>query len=262
MQRVVKGENFETLANGEDIFFCPIHEAYEFFKNPPKNPFVLITHNGDGNITTDPKRFDAGTSNDIDINKIDLPDNLVRWFSQNVLVEHPKIESIPIGLENSIWFPQMEKERKILEKGKEKKEIKNILYINHNIRTNPKERLRPYELFKQAPWATCIYGGNGFGFDSYLESIGNHLFTLCPEGNGTDTHRTWEVLYAGGIPIEKRNKNNRFYVDLPICFVDSWEEITGSFLFRQWELIRSRDWNLEKLWFDYWEDRVRMATKL
>ena len=34
----------------------------------------------------------------------------------------------------------------------------------------------------------------------------------------------------GSIPIELRNLNNRFYIDLPICFVDDWKEVTESFL--------------------------------
>lgn len=257
--RVVKGDNFKSLHNGYDIFYCDIHEAYDFFKDPPKNKFVLVSHHSDGKVTLNPKRFDVGSSNDIDINKILFPDNMVRWFTQNVEVDHPKIESIPIGLEDECWFPHIHKERKILEKMNTPRVNKNLLYINHSIRTNPGERLRPYQLFQHAPWATCVFGGNGIGFHEYLDNIHSHVFTLCPEGNGTDTHRKWEVLYVGGIPIEKRNTNNKFYEDLPICFVDSWEEITNEWLLGQWELITQKEWNMDKLNFDFWENRVKLC---
>ena len=67
---IIQGEKFITLSNNEDIFYTDIHNVYSFFNNPPNNDFILITHNSDGCITNTPKRFDNGSSNDIDINKI------------------------------------------------------------------------------------------------------------------------------------------------------------------------------------------------
>ena len=32
----IKGENFITLVDNKKIFYCHIHEAMDFFKNPPK----------------------------------------------------------------------------------------------------------------------------------------------------------------------------------------------------------------------------------
>ena len=37
--------------------------------------------------------------------------------------------------------------------------------------------------------------------DEYLESLNNHRFVLCPWGNGLDSHRIWETLYAESIPL-------------------------------------------------------------
>ena len=61
----------------------------------------------------------------------------------------------------------------------------------------------------------------------------------------------------GCIPIEKRNLNNRFYEDLPICFVNDWEEITEEFLVRELIRIRTTDWNMEKLTFAYWANKIQ-----
>ena len=60
----------------------------------------------------------------------------------------------------------------------------------------------------------------------------------------------------GCIPIEKRNLNNRFYADLPICFVNDWEEVTEEFLVRELIRIRSTEWNMEKLTFTYWKNLI------
>ena len=95
-------------------------------------------------------------------------------------------------------------------------------------------------------------------FDRYIENIHSHKFVLCPEGNGTDTHRTWETLYTGSIPIEKRNLNNRFYQDLPICFVDNWSEISESFLENEYYRIKNSTWNLEKLDFNFWKSKINL----
>jgi hypothetical protein len=252
----IKGEKFQHLDNGINIFYRHIHESYNFFKNPPSESFVLITHNGDGRITNNPTRFNHGNSMDIDFNLIQLPKNLVKWYSQNVDVISDVVESIPIGLENSMWFPEIGKESKILALSYTSKTFNNLMYINHNISTNPSERLLPYELFSGKEWATVVHGSNGSGFNNYINNIHSHKFILCPEGNGIDTHRTWETLYVGSIPIEKKNLNNRFYTDLPICFVDKWEDITEDFLNYEYDRINSVKWNLEKLDIDFWKNKI------
>lgn len=236
----IQGEKFITLSNNNNIFYCKSELVYNFLNNINfKHDFILITHNSDYKITVE-----------------DLPSNLKHWFAQNVCIKHPKIESIPIGLENSQWFPEIGKINKMKDKIKEERNFKNLLYINHNISTNYNERYKPYQLFRDKPFATCVEGKNGEGFDSYLDNLYNHKFVLCPEGNGTDTHRTWECLYIGTIPIEKRNINNSFYTDLPICFVDDWEEINEDFLNSEYERIKNSEFNLDKLNFDYWREKI------
>jgi hypothetical protein len=207
-----------------------------------KNRFVIITHNCDENV------------NDSFV----IPDNVVQWFSQNVNYTHPKLQSLPIGLENEKWTRSVPKPELMKAKLRTARVHKNLLYLNHNTKTNPKERELPYQLLGDKPWVTAVHGVNGnfLQFTDYLSNLYSHAFILCPEGNGIDTHRTWEALYMGTIPIEKRNINNQFYTDLPICFVDSWEEITETFLFTQLTKIRRKTWNTEKLQFEYWKDKI------
>jgi len=201
--------------------------------------FIIVTHNCDVNVDFVP------------------PDNVIRWFSQNVNIIHDRIESIPIGLENSRWFPEINKIGKMQKKIQQRKVFKKMVYVNHNIKTNPGKRQDPYNILKDMDWATTNYGSNGQGFDNYLDNIYNHPFVICPEGNGIDTHRTWECLYMNTIPIEKRNINNQFYTDLPILFVDDWNEITEKFLYDEYMRIENTEWNFEKLNFKYWENKIK-----
>lgn len=200
--------------------------------------FVLITHNGDINVDCE------------------IPDNVLKWFSQNVNMENERMQSLPIGLENDWWFSQIKKKEKMIAKLQEERSFKNLAYMNFNIATNQSKRAKLSQMFMDKSWITTQMRTNGQMFDEYLDNIYNHKFVVCPEGNGMDTHRTWETLYMGTIPIEKRNLNNRFYIDLPICFVEDWEEVTESFLESEYVRIKSLIWNQSKLNFEYWKNRI------
>jgi len=64
----------------------------------------------------------------------------------------------------------------------------------------------------------------------------------------------------GTFPIEKHNLNNRFYEDLPICFVYEWEEITEQFLndwYNNHVFLPGTD---VKLTFEYWKNKINNAN--
>jgi len=248
----LKREDYSYLVNTLDrrnlkdgsIIYTHTFFVKQFFEEyMPKidKKITLITHNSDFNIDFEP-----------------LP-NVLMWYTQNVNIKHPLVKSIPIGLENDYWYP--EKKTRMINIQKQKKVFKNLVYINHNIENNPSKRTKPYEVLKGKSWATIEHGKNGQGIGNYFDNVYNHPFVICPEGNGIDTHRTWECLYLRTIPIEKRNINNQFYTDLPICFVDDWEEITEEFLFNEFKRMAEIKWNLQKLNFDYWRNEIRSREK-
>ena len=207
--------------------------------------FIVVTHNSDVNV-------DASFY---------IPDNVIKWYSQNVNNKDYKLESLPIGLENNRWFKDLKKKEKMEAMLKTPKKIINLVYMNHNVATNPEKRSILYELFSRIPWVTSVMGKNGKYYDQYLSEVYNHHFVICPEGNGLDTHRVWETLYMKSIPIEKRNINNQFNTDLPICFVDDWEELTEEFLLKELQRIQSTEWNLDKLTFEYWKNKIQNEKK-
>lgn len=211
-----------------------------------KRDFVLVTHNSDEAIN----------------DTYDIPDNVIKWYAQNVNTYNPKVSSLPIGLENDMWGmhhwkPPLHKLSVIEQKMGEEKDYRNMLYMNFNPATAPHNRNHVWEMFKDKPWVTAHRGSNFSEFDNYITNVRHHKFVLCPEGNGMDTHRTWETLYLGNIPIEKRNKNNRFYTDLPILFVDEWEEVTEELLRKAYWTIKLQDWNMEKLDMQYWINKIK-----
>jgi len=247
----IQGEKFKNLADNKKIFYRHTHDVNNFFKNEaPSNDFILISHNSDGGIYNYENRW-------FDCNSNLCTNNLKKWFGQNVLFEHKKIQSLPIGLENSEWVLRDNKIEKIKNIFNIEKNIKNLIYLNLNIETNPQERIPPYAILKDKKYVTLEHGKNGQNFDSYLNNIYNHCFVICAPGNGFDTHRLWETLYCNTIPIHKRSINTSYYDDLPICFIDEWEQLSDeNFLMKEYARIISTQYNKEKLNFNYWKTLI------
>ena len=226
------------LLRDNDIIYTHtffVKSLFERLKKTDKK-VIVITHNADTPADITP------------------PDNVKIWWTTNVNIQHERVRSIPIGLENDIWFP--EKKLKMAEITKKPKRFKNLLYMNHNIQTNPAKRQPPYDILGDQSWVTVERGSNGKGFDSYIDNLYNHPFVVCPEGNGIDTHRVWECLYISTIPVQVRNINNQFYTDLPILFINDWSELSEKFLADEYMKITDSAWMLAKLQFEYWRNEI------
>lgn len=268
---LIYGQRFEDMAdividgNGNVVryvvemgrtptVYAHTHNAKGLFQwlNGQPGKYIVVTHNSDGKVKAEK---DCGP-NDIAIEYI--RENVVQWYAQNVCVEHPRLQSIPIGLENPHWFKEIDKMGKILENIPDHSMLRNkFVYMNHNIATNPKERQDVWERFEGEFWATTKMRRNPDDYLDYLTDLATHHFVLCPEGNGTDTHRLWEALYMGCCPILKRSKNTVFYEgEINALFVDDWSEITEHYLLHKGSIRSS---NLTLLVWKYWEDKIRRA---
>ena len=223
-----------------DIIYTPTFFADSLIKELENfdKEVIVITHNCDTNMDFSP------------------PDCVINWFSQNVNIIHDRVESIPIGLENDCWYP--EKKIKMIAKLKEPRNYKNLVYMNHNISTNPAKRTKPYEVLKDKSWVTTDMGVNGRRFDEYLDNIYNHKFVVCPGGNGIDTHRIWECLYMGTTPIMESNINGSFYNELPIAYAVDWEGVDEQWLVKTNDyIVRYKNaWKYEMLTFEYWKNKI------
>ena len=129
--------------------------------------------------------------------------------------------------------------------------------MNINISTYPSERQVVWDLFKDREWITIGQIETTInGRTNFLREIKAHSFVLCPRGNGIDTHRLWETLYMGSIPIVRRDIAYEEFDDLPICFINNWSDITVDFLESEKNRIKNTIWNLEKLKISYWINMI------
>lgn len=188
------------------------------------------------------------------------------WFATNKAYVHPKLISIPIGITNntneSSDHPIFGNTDIMLEARKKPRTIQNLVYMNFLIHTFPQERQLCYDIFLGKPWVTIGHSEKTMDARKrFLSEIRNHLFVLCPRGNGIDTHRLWETLYMGSIPIVKRDVAVQDFTDLPILFVDDWSDVTEDFLHTQYQRMRATTWNMKKLTFPYWKDMIQDASE-
>lgn len=217
------------------------------------NEFIVITHNGDNEVNDKGVGYMDGRGNYIRTDEFTIPSCVIRWYATNVNTLHPKVEAIPSGLENDRWHVEQHKKESMLEMLNKPKDIRNLVYMDHSTTWNNGERKWLYDLLENKSWVTALHGAN---FPRFLDNIYNHKFVICPRGNGIATHREWETLYMGSIPIMKKDLNNRFYTDMPICFVNEWDEITEDFLNKEYDILTKMEWNRKVLTFEYWKNKI------
>ena len=211
---------------------------------PVKDRDIVITGHSDYGITNEHVQFFSP--------KV--------WWAVNKQTYDPRVHSLPLGITNntteSDLHPIYGNLDSMIEVMNETKNDKNLVYMNFNVNTHP-ERHEVLKMFQNKHWVTQgIIENTIQGRTRFLREIRNHTFVLCPRGNGIDTHRLWETLYMGSIPIVKRDIVNHEFQDLPICFISEWNEVNIQFLEKEKVRIHSTQWSLDKLKVSYWINKM------
>lgn len=156
-----------------------------------------------------------------------IPDNVVAIYGANAIGYGGKVHPFPYGVQrilhssdNRIGILQTYMGKKV--------SPKKLLYINHAEHTNISERGNIREMFANKKYCTI---GERVHYEMYCQQILEHKFMICPEGNGVDCHRNWEVLYLGRVPIMKRTDYlEELYKNYPVLWVDDFANITKTML--------------------------------
>lgn len=185
---------------------------------------------------------------------------LARWFGVNKQTHSCK--GLPLGITNNTDESGVHRiygnTDIMVDVANEPRTIKNLVYMNMSIGTYPTERQKVWDMFKDKSWVSVGTPVNTIeGRRSFLRDVRNHEFVLCPRGNGVDTHRIWETLYMGGIPIVVYDIAHSDWTDLPILFINSWEQVTEDYLRHQLERIQNTRWTMKKLLIGYWINHIR-----
>ena len=179
------------------------------------------------------------------------PPQVAVWFSTNSC--HPGVKPLPLGLGNS-YCNVTAKADLLAEYGGRSKT--SLLYVNFRPETNPEARMPLWNSFGSLDWNKSVtrHAGN-VSKEEYVSTLASHRFALCPRGNGIDTHRMWESLYVGTIPVVERDSALESFSDLPILFVDKLARLDPCFLESKYQEMIEKSWNWEKLFLPWWRMR-------
>jgi hypothetical protein len=61
----------------------------------------------------------------------------------------------------------------------------------------------------------------------------------------------------GSIPIVIYEEAHHLFTDLPILFINDWDEINEDFLNNKYDEISSKNWSYDKLKMSYWENFIK-----
>jgi hypothetical protein len=111
--------------------------------------------------------------------------------------------------------------------------------VNFLIATNSPVRQAAFDFFKDNP--ACLVQdyvtyntGKSFAFTDpetqskrveFYRSLRKCEFAICPAGTGIDTHRVYECILFGVIPIVLTSPLDRLYKQFPVWIVKDWSDV-------------------------------------
>ena len=232
------------IKNG-DIIFCNSSYLNLLFKYLQRlkdiKSLTLITSQSDFAITKD-----------VYLKK---PLSIRKWYSVNVAHEDDNLVPIPLGLANN-YSPKNIRINDLVNFKFDNVIKENKLYINLRKSTNLRERENIENLFKNKDWV--VIREPNLSIDDYIRDLNKFKFILCPWGNGVDTHRIWEALYCGSIPVTKSHVGLSFH-NLPIISFNNFNNLSIEKLVAESNKV---DINLEALNIKFWNQLIKSSVDL
>lgn len=255
MRNYFQINKLSELHDGKNVIFCKtdfIQQEFQYI-NTLENDVILITGNSDYPI--DHHKFNV------------RPKNIKKWYAQNALVNHEDLIPIPIGLENKIpslreghgigYFDRVKEKEELLEMSVGVLPHKEI-YANFNVNTNPSHRNSVLNTIKDTPFID--WEPWNLSLKDFFNKILEYKMIVCPAGNGVDTHRLWEVLYSGRVPITIKMgdyKIYELYEKLPVIILNDLSELKNqNYINYQYEKLKNKKFNRDLLETNYWLSSV------
>jgi len=238
-----------TLKKGDTVFL-KLTDIPAFLTNPPKHPLTLIIGNNDETFT--------------DSHMNSLRQHAIRVYAVNSSAKG--VYQIPMGFRDSEYTSH-----DVLYNVKNDKETPDkkdtLCLVNFILGTNESERTKAYNRFKNEEWVTVSESYINYNLNKslshtdsetkekrieYYRQLKRTKFVICPPGAGIDTHRVYETLYFGGVPIIKSSFLDPMYEKIGNCWiVNDWAEVSETRCYDYWNnlnitrpLLSIKDWDL------------------
>jgi len=197
-----------------------------------------------------------------------MPQNIIKWYSQNVLVKHDKVVPIPLGLMGAVASKQPEhgcvwhwapaKEALIQRYIGIKKQPTKFIYSNFNTSTNRGVREPLAAICSQIDYIDCAPAT--LDYEVFLNDILDHEMVVCPVGNGPDAHRFYEILYMDRIPIVfSKIMYDNLWGKFPCILLECNDQLRDRELLSEKLVVANKfkeQFSRELLTQDYWNNKI------
>lgn len=248
---------FSELHDGKRIFFCKTDFLQSDFEKIRllSNDVVLVSGNSDYCITESLVRK--------------MPQNIKTWYCQNKSTEHPKLVSLPLGLENSEkchrdghgvgWPHAVDKVEFIRKNCFPNNEKSNQIYSCFRPYSNPHHRFK----IRQISISSRIITWEEPDVESvaFLSNILKSKATICAQGNlDGDNHRIYESLYLNSVPVTFNPRQYHFlHKNFNVVLIENPDDMANEELLEEKidHAIKSKNSSKsEMLDADYWIERI------
>lgn len=206
----------------------------------------------------------------------------VKWiFASNLaskMSPNSRLQALPLGLSNPTSESQV---HRILGRQDSLRSAWNNrpnspsspmrIYANFSVSTSEKHRASLYKILSELREEVTLESPviTAQGRSRYLAEIASHRIVLCPRGNGMDTHRFWETLYLGAIPVVLDGSYQHLlasHFNLPAIPLINWgvlrERYCREKLIQDARNLLLQDWTVESLSMAHWENRLKAKIRL
>jgi hypothetical protein len=200
-----------------------------------------------------------GKTDDTISKLLQIPDNIIRIYANNIDYIHSIIRFFPMGRDR----------RSISQFSLASRDDKDILcYCNFSVDTHV-VRKKIYDGVRDKPFIKFEHMGaflayeesNHLTRDNFFQNLCRSKYTICPRGNALDTFRFYDAIYCGCIPIVVKTRWHKYFADLPILFLDHEDEfatLTEEWLNEMYVKIQNkRRTYYSELDLRYWMDIVQ-----
>ena len=268
-----------------DIIWVESKKLPEFYRNffPKINvPFVLVLTHGD-------EAFPSSFESQMDIESFLSSSKLAHIFSQNCDYKgsSTKVSPLPIGLD--LHSMEKNKDGYFGEKRKSSKRqefrLDRMIFNAKPTHSRIPKAYVDFQLndrMKNSSLMKSIFHENKTEIFDQIALSGvidaalkkqprkalwgkklNYAFSICPPGNGYDTHRLWEDLLLGCIVIVKTSPLDPLYEGLPVVIIKDWSEVNAtnfSIWIQQYGDAFTNPKYREKLYHTHWMNKIKAES--
>jgi hypothetical protein len=234
-----------------EVVFVKIEYLREFLLHVNRNNlntrYTIVAHNSDAEVN-------LSLLNDLNYSNVQI------WTQNLNTNEIDNLHFLPIGFENKRYLKNG-LIRNLNKYNDNKKNKKYLVSSNFNSNTNLDIRYPVEKLFN-----TIDYVDNQkFTSKEFLKNLSYYKFSICPPGNGVDTHRIWESLFVNTVPVIIKNNfsTNMNKNSIPCLILNKWEEflnieeITLSRMYKEY----LKNFNFKTFTsFEYWWQRIKYES--